>query len=139
MYASQQTIVDIYGQAFLDDLLPADIADPADTVEKALASASAEIDGYLSARYSLPLSIAPKVLERPAIDVTAYILANRASRLTTTIEDRYDQAIEFLTKLSTGKAGLGAHEPKIDGGDNSPASASGAAFSARLRRFGREV
>ena len=136
-YATTATIARIYGDDFLSDITSED-ADQADAVLEALDQASAEIDGYLSVRYSLPRPTAPRVLERPCVDIAVYILANSHTRLTTTIEDRYKQAIRFLELLSSGKAGLGADEPVIDaGGGAGNGGNSGASFSASPRRWGR--
>lgn len=136
MYATEQDIISIYGAAFLADVLPDDADDSSATVASALESASAEIDGYLSARYQLPLASQPVMLKRPAIDIATYILANRHSRLSETIENRYDQALELLAKISKGVVGLGKDEPKLDQSDGG-ASSSGSDFQARPRRFGR--
>lgn len=136
MYATKADIVTLYGEEFLLDVLPSDIADADASVATALESAAAEIDSYLSARYSLPLAGAPASLKRPAIDIAVYVMANRHSRLTDTMEERYKQATALLGKMATGKAGLGRDEPKIDGGDGEQAS-SGSAFTARRRSFGR--
>ncbi|MBI1495398.1 gp436 family protein [Halocynthiibacter styelae] len=138
-YATRSDIVNIYGAEYLEDLTPVDVADPQAAVDQALDDASAEIDGYLSARYDLPLPRQPRLLRRPCVDIAAYILANAHTRLTDTMEKRYDQAISFLTKIAAGKAGLGADEPDAD----LPATGSvssgeeGLSFSARPRRFGR--
>jgi len=136
-YATISAIQTLYGAAFLEDITPLDVPDPDAAINSALRSASAEIDGYLSARYTLPLAGSPEVLERPCIDLGVYILANSHARLTETIENRAKEARSFLAKLAEGKAGLGKDEPeaKIDGADQ--ASASGAAFSAQPRKFGR--
>ncbi|WP_374425922.1 gp436 family protein [Paracoccus sp. (in: a-proteobacteria)] len=135
-YATTETIARIYGDDFLADITSED-ADQVEAVAEALDQASAEIDGYLSVRYSLPRPTAPRVLERPCVDIAIYILANSHTRLTTTIEDRYKQAIRFLELLSSGKAGLGADEPVIDTGVGGTGSSSGADFSANPRRWGR--
>ena len=137
-YATKADIITIYGRDYLSDLLPVDVAvenEVDEAVGEALASACAEIDSYLSTRYSLPLGGSPQALKRPAIDIASYILANRQSRITEQIEKRYEQAIDLLKNISTGKAGLGKDEPTIDTGSGS--SQSGSDFSARPRKFGR--
>lgn len=134
-YATLATISRLYGDDFLTDITSEDAAQ-SEAVTDALDQASAEIDGYLSVRYSLPRPTPPRVLERPCVDIAVYILANSHTRLTTTIEDRYKQAVRFLELLSSGKAGLGADEPVIDAGAGEGGS-SGADFSANPRRWGR--
>ncbi|SDG21430.1 DUF1320 domain-containing protein [Rhodobacter capsulatus] len=135
IYATRATIAEIYGDGFLTDLTPDGVADPDAAIDRALAQASAEIDGWISARYTTPLATAPKTLERPCIDIAAYILANSHARLTVTIEDRYKYAVEFAKAIGAGRAGLGEAEPSAVV-DVSTGTASGADFSANPRRFG---
>lgn len=136
IYATQADIDSIWGAEFLAGILPADV-DPAAAVADALRLASAEIDLHLSARYVLPLAEAPQGLVVPAANIAVYTLANRHSALTSTIEDRYDDAVELLKRIAEGKAGLGAAEPVVDGGD-AGGSDTGAAFFAEPRLFGRQ-
>ncbi|WP_224825598.1 gp436 family protein [Cognatishimia sp. MH4019] len=137
MYATRDDITAIYGAEFLEDITPADVADPNGAIDEALADASAEIDGYLSARYDLPLGGQPKVLRRPCIDIAAYVLANSHTRLTDNIETRYTQATALLTKISDGRVGLGLAEPSSAVAGSETGTTSGADFTARPRRFGR--
>lgn len=136
MYATKAEIIKLYGQDHLDDLLPDDLDDVDETINEALISASAEIDGHLSARYALPLKSIPVVLRRPTVDIASYIMAVRATRMTEIIKDRYENAIDLAKRMATGKAGLGTDEPSIDTGDGS--SQSGSYFSADGRKFGRD-
>jgi len=138
MYATRANIVELYGQVFLDDLLPIDAEeafDPDAAISKALEIASAEIDAHLSVRYTLPLSGKPRALTRPAVDIAAYILANSHTRLSEEIEKRYDKAVALMERMAMGKAGLGKDEPKIE--TSSGGSTSGSEFSTRPRMFGR--
>ena len=136
-YATRDDITSIYGAEFLEDLTPHDVADADSAVDQALNDASDEIDAYLSARYTVPRTPAPRVLRRPCVDIAAYVLANSHTRLTNTMEERYKQAIALLKMIAKGDAGLGQDEPtaEVEGSDSS--SASGASFSARPRLFGR--
>lgn len=136
-YATRADIVSIYGAEFLEDLTPHDVADADSAMDQALEDASDEIDAYLSARYSVPRTPAPRVLRRPFVDIAAYVLANSHTRLTTTMEDRYKQAIDLLKMIAQGKAGLGQDEPTIEVEGSDTSSTSGADFSARPRLFGR--
>ncbi|WP_444453128.1 phage protein Gp36 family protein [Rhodobacter capsulatus] len=135
IYATRATIAEIYGDDFLTDLTPDGVADPDAAIDRALVQASAEIDGWISARYKTPLASAPKTLERPCIDIAAYILANSHARLTVTIEDRYKYAVDFAKAIGAGRAGLGDAEPSA-AVDTSTGTAAGADFSANPRRFG---
>lgn len=136
-YAVKTDISKIWGDEFLNDLIAEDVADIDVAITGAIDDASAEIDGYLSARYALPLSSTPRVLKRPCVDIAVYVLANAHTRLTDTIEDRYNAAIKFLGLIGTGKAGLGVDEPSAQIEGSATATTSGADFTARPRRFGR--
>jgi phage gp36-like protein len=133
-YASQADIETIWGADFLADVLPDDV-DPATAVARALEFAAREIDAHVSARYELPLALSPDVLISPCANIAVYVLANRHAALTTTIEERYKQAVELLQRIAEGKAGLGSAEPKIS--VDGASSDSGAAFFAEPRVFGR--
>jgi len=134
-YATRTDIEDLWGADFLGDLLPDDVV-LEDAVAGALDRASAEIDAHLSARYPLPLDAAPQVLVTPAVNIAVYMLANRHAALTTTIEDRYEQAIDLLKRIAEGKAGLGDAEPRVSA--EAGTSTGGATFSANERLFGRD-
>lgn len=135
IYATEADIVDLYSEETLLDTLRDPDADRATAVPKAIAAASAEIDGYLSARYQLPLANSPDVLRRPAIDITLYVLASTHTRLTDELRKRYEDAVAFLSRLAKGTAGLGAAEPRVD--DGAGGQSGGAYFEARPRLFGR--
>lgn len=136
VYATLEQMEQDWGADFLGDLLPEDV-DYAGAFQAALAKASAEIDVHLSARYALPLETAPAGLVTPCVNMAVYHIAIRHTALTTTIEDRYKQAVELLKRIADGKAGLGAEEPRVT---NDPdASSGGAFFSANGRLFSRRT
>lgn len=134
-YATRRQLEDVWGEAFLADILPADV-DIDVAVTNALQSASDEINIHLSARYTLPLATAPAALVTPAANIAVYILANRHTALTSTIEDRYKQTVDLLERIAEGKAGLGADEPRVTS-DDPDASSGGAVFTANPRLFSR--
>lgn len=76
-------------------------------VESALADASAEIDSYLGQIFSLPLSSTPELLVRVCGDIAIYRMAIDAGTLTAEMRLRYEDALRWLEKVATGKAGLG--------------------------------
>ncbi len=136
IYATLAQMERDWGADFLGDLLPED-AVYADAYAEAIAKASAEIDLHLSARYALPLQTAPVGLATPCANMAVYHIAVRHTALTSTIEDRYKQAVALLERIADGKAGLGAEEPRVT---NDPdASAGGAAFYASERLFTRRT
>jgi phage gp36-like protein len=77
-------------------------------LEQALADASAEIDGYLGGRFTLPLSDPPAVLARLASDIAMYRLqALRPLHDVADARQRYDDAIAMLVRVAAGELTLG--------------------------------
>jgi len=77
-------------------------------LQQALDDASAEIDGYLGGRFTLPLTDVPEVLNRLSCDVAMYRL--QCLRPIHDVADarlRYDDAIAMLTKVAAGEITLG--------------------------------
>lgn len=140
-YATRVELEEMWGADFVGDLLPHDIADDPvavdATIAGALARAGEEIDLHLSARYPLPLPGTPSVLISLCANIAVYILANRHTALTPTIEDRYKHAVRLLERIAEGKAGLGADEPAVS--SDPEVAGSGAAFSANPRVFSRRT
>jgi phage gp36-like protein len=81
----------------------------ASVVERNIADADAEIDGYLAGRYSLPLASVPPILNRLSSDIARYHLYGE--RVTDTVRKRYEDAVRLLRGLADGSVKLG-----IDGG-----------------------
>lgn len=76
--------------------------------ERALADASAEIDGYLAGRYDLPLSPGrAALLRRPAVDIAVYRLAADAATATDERRRRYEDAVRYLEGIASGEIRLG--------------------------------
>ena len=77
-------------------------------LQQALSDASAEIDGYLGGRFTLPLTDPPAVLNRLASDVAIYRLqALRPLHDLADARKRYDDAIAMLAKVASGELTLG--------------------------------
>lgn len=106
-YASQQNLIDRFGEDELIQLTDRTGTDSIDAavVGRALADADAEINGYLSTRYTLPLSPVPDVLEKLACDIARYRLHDENPK--EAIVKRYDDAIRFLKDVAAGKVTLG--------------------------------
>ena len=100
-------------------------------VERALADAEAEIDGYLAARYQLPLVAIPAVLIRLAADIARYRLYD--DRATEAVRKRYEDAVRDLKAVAAGTVVL-------DAAMALPPAASGIAVkvSAPSRVFGTD-
>jgi phage gp36-like protein len=100
-------------------------------LSQALIDASAEIDGYLGGRYTLPLPNVPAVLVRISCDIARYLLHDEHAP--DRIKERYDGAVSFLNKLGNGSISLGMP----DEGDASPSNNT-AQISSAGSVFGRE-
>ena len=75
---------------------------------QALADASAEIDGYIEGRFTLPLTDPPVVLNRLTTDIAMYRLqALRPLHDLADARQRYEDAIAMLTKVAAGELTLG--------------------------------
>ncbi len=75
-------------------------------VQRALQDADDTINGYLSARYTLPLSPVPAVLERVACELARFYLYD--DQVTDLIKDRHAANMKWLAEVSKGTVSLGA-------------------------------
>ena len=111
MYATQADLETRFGSdelAQLTDRVNGAAVDAA-VVARALADATAEIDGYLAVRYALPLPSVPAVLGLIACDIARYRLY--ADRATETVTKRYDDAVRQLKALAAGSMALDGLAP----------------------------
>lgn len=77
-------------------------------LQQALADASAEIDGYLEGRFTLPLTDPPAVLARLTCDVAMYRLqALRPLHDLAEARKRYEDAVAVLVRVADGTLTLG--------------------------------
>ncbi|ODS10927.1 gp436 family protein [Vibrio scophthalmi] len=111
--------------ATIDDLLKRDeslvwtlATDPNDhnrldteAVELAIKDATDEINSFLK-RYALPLPSVPSIINRLAISMAMYWLADRDNAVSELVQKRYDSALQTLREISAGKRDLGL--PGID-------------------------
>lgn len=110
LYAVKQDMVDRFGEAPL--IQATDRADPPagvidDTVlNGAIADGEAEINGYLAARYALPLASVPVVLKRWTCDLAYFfLLGDNAGE---NVTKRYESVIKSLRLVNAGELTLGA-------------------------------
>ena len=110
-YATAQDVINRYPNR---DLVQLTNEDPTATtvnttpITQALADASAEIDGYIEGRFTLPLTDPPAVLNRLATDIAMYRM--QSLRPLHDLEDarkRYDDAVAMLSKVASGDLTLG--------------------------------
>lgn len=91
-------------------------------LDRAIADANAEIDGYVGARYALPLpDPVPPVLVPIACDIARYRLFDDS--VPEIVRQRYEDAIARLKDIAAGRLSLG-----ID-----PAQAAAAQVGVRVR------
>lgn len=112
-YATSTNVTERYSNAELLIVSDRDGNGTADTgiITQALDDASSEMDAYLGARYSLPLSSTPDMLVRICVDIAMYRMSENAASMTDERRRRYDDAIAFLRNIADGKATLGIDEP----------------------------
>ena len=86
----------------------------------ALSDSTSQIDGYLSARYRLPLPTIPQNLTRICCDLTRYRLASMSQvGNTDEIIERYKLSLKELEAIAKGQISLGiANSNTEDDGDN---------------------
>lgn len=109
-------------------------------VEEAVADADAEIDGYLARRYDVPMSPAPRVLNKFSKDIAVYNLMSRIGidekERDKTYLNRYNSAIRFLEGVAKGTINIGTG----DGGDTqAQAAMRGFQIKNSERLFSRET
>jgi len=103
-YISLDLLTDRYGERMLLQLTDRD--EPAtglvdsDVVDRALADTDAVIDGYISARYKMPLAETPPLLADLAAAITIYKLHRYAPD--PKIEQDYKDALASLERISKG-------------------------------------
>lgn len=106
VYCTQQDMIDRFGEEELIQLTDRDGEGVVDSnvLDRAIADAAAEIDGYLATRYKLPLAETHPALPRLATDIARYLLYDDAA--TDKVQERYDKAIAFLRDVARGTVSL---------------------------------
>lgn len=131
-YALQQDLVERFGAVELAQLTDEAAGQTinAATVARALADADAEIDGYLGARYAVPLAMVPPLVVRLACDIARYRLFD--DRATEAVRKRYEDAVTVLRRIADGTVTLG-----VAAANTPPAAAGGGTVrvAARERVF----
>lgn len=109
-YCTEQDLIDRYGETELIQLTDHDNLGgiDGDVLNRAIADADGEIDGYLSGRFSAPISPIPKTLVRIACDIARYYLYD--DQAPDHITKRYDDAVKFLKGVAAGQISIGVDE-----------------------------
>lgn len=140
-YATETHLRDRYGDVSLLQLADRDrdgSADPA-VIARALADADAEIDGYLAARYPVPVTPAPPRLTDLACSIAWFKLHAQGVAKDGPERMAYDDAVAYLVRVARGEVALPGVAAGA-GGAGAPAAAagSGAARSGAGRVFSRD-
>lgn len=134
-YATKQDLIDRYGAEDIVQLTDhshtGGIDD--DVLNRALADADAEINGYLAARYTLPLTDTPPLVKRIGCEIAYYLLFRGGA--TELALDRYTKAAAVLRGLSNGSVSLGLNSA----GTAEPGTESAVESSAPGRIFTGET
>jgi phage gp36-like protein len=128
-YATKQDLIDRFSQDELVQLTDTTNDPPVaidDTrVTRALTDADSMINGYIAARYDVPVSPVPSSLVLAACSIARYMLYR--DHAPDRVTNDYNNAIKWLTQVSTGTVSLtdvaAAPTPQSSGGSvmtNSP-------------------
>ena len=104
-----------------------------DVIAQAIIDADAEIDGYCGKRYTVPFTTVPAIILKFSVDIAIYNLYGRRKGAPTDRQDRYDNAIKFLTNVSKGFISLGEDDP-----DSTPAATNTPDITQNDRIFTRD-
>jgi phage gp36-like protein len=135
-YAAQSDMVNRFGNdevVALTDRSQTGAIDPT-VLGPALVTASAQIDTYLSGRYTLPLPLVPVFLATVCCDLARYHLCVGTTRLSEEINTRYKDAVRFLELAATGTITLGVTQSgQVQSGNTIEFNAGTKIFSHRDR------
>ncbi|BCV65113.1 hypothetical protein TUM17387_04720 [Shewanella carassii] len=107
-YATKQDLIDRDESMLWNFAIDRDTGELNDTyINQALEQADEEIDSFLGRRYVLPLQAVPGILNKIAILIAFYWLADRDNQATNLLEDRYKMQLETLREIASGKRELG--------------------------------
>jgi len=103
-YATKQNLIDRFGELELLQLTdrthtPQTTIDDA-VVDDALNDVASQIDGYVGARYTLPISPVPARLTKVACDIARYYLFGRAAD--EVVRQAYEDGVKWLVEVSKG-------------------------------------
>jgi phage gp36-like protein len=113
-YCSESDLKARFGDQEIDDLLDRDNDSSADTnaLSSAQADCDAQIDGYLAAKYSTPLSPVPDIIVGIACNVVRYILwGNKAPE---EVRKRYEDARAQLRDIARGVITLPSTSTQVE-------------------------
>lgn len=141
-YISQDELASALSQDELVQLTDDAGTGQADTavVDQVIAEAEAEVDAYLAARYTLPLTTVPAVVKRIAVDLAVWALYTRRKLTDEAVNARHKQAQRLLEAMARGTVSLGlpAATAPAESGPTGTKTADDRVFTAEtLRGFTR--
>lgn len=131
-----QLMTDVAAGASLADYTAAEVARAEAAlavVLRALQDADDTINGYISARYPLPLAPVPAVLQRVACELARFYLYD--DQVTDLIKERHAANIKWLGEVSKGTVSLGADAASGE----QPTSSAGAELVSGGRVWARNT
>lgn len=128
-------INELIGNGYMDDETEQE-ALLAPLLEQAAEDASAEVDGYLAKRYTVPLTNVPKIVTKFAKDIAVYNLVSRIGVGADTDREnnyltRYKNATKFLQAVAAGTVLIGLESPSAQ-------AATGFRMASSSRLFSRD-
>ena len=85
-----------------------------ENVDKAIADAGSEIDGYCRKRCDVPFAPVPPIINKLAVDISIYnLFSRRDSEPPKVRTDRYNAAVRVLESIAKGTVTLGASEDNV--------------------------
>ncbi|MFV0448033.1 MAG: gp436 family protein [Vibrio sp.] len=108
IYATKQDLMDRDEQMLWNFAIDRNTNELNDTwINQALDQADEEIDSFLARRFELPLPTVPGMLNKIAITIAFYWLADRDQQATNLLEERYKMQLSTLRAIADGKRELG--------------------------------
>ena len=105
----------------------------ADVVQGAIASASALMDSYLSARFAVPVSPSSDALKTRAVNLAVYFLRLGRDSVTDDVRAQYQDDVDWLCAVVAGRASVGVEPPPAEIDKN----AASVRYQSQPRLFGR--
>jgi phage gp36-like protein len=135
MYCAKGDILDLLEEQLLTQLTDDEGAGVVNDarVDKAIDDACGEIDGYLGARYPLPLATTPAIVRKCAVDIAIYNLFSRTVGAPEERRARYKDAVAILVNVSKGIISLGIGDP-----DGTPKPSEAPRMTGSGSVFGRD-
>lgn len=101
-YASIDEAIAQYGEDYILTSVTREAKPDKNAFTAALLRATSEIDSYIGPRYVVPLAIVPEIVKIRCIDMAVYHASADPGTATEEKRKRYDDCIDWLTKVAKG-------------------------------------